>query len=901
MFSRLVASVLLVLHNFDPTHGEIRSQCYYNNSAKNIVDCSSWRSLSLVMLENDDSAANSLEQYKKFTRTVIGGCGQENGFRLYAPALFDDLTCRMYHIGDTDQISLIDDLVLPEVYNPFPSDPGTYFVRLLGNASDCSTKMDSMRGEALYFFFDSDCSYLTAYSLPITSLISNIMKNGFYVKILWYNNGETKDACMSETFPLCINGSMCEVKRYRNDDELAREYSNSLLPCKRAVTIKQNDKLFIILGCVFGSIALISIIVLALYCFRLNRQRRIAEEIAALKMKTDYSAFSNHYTNLKKLAKINKYDDWEVPRYELVIMETEILGRGAFGMVNKGILKGRIPLLNFYPTMRLETKTDGACEVAVKRLPPYSDDSNRLDAFHEITFMKTLGFHPHVLCMLGCVSDPVDPIIIVEYCSNGDLLHYLRSHRSDFKDEITEANITSTRLDMKCLLSFAWQICDGLDYMSSKNFIHRDIAARNVLLTGSLVAKIGDFGLCRHTEDAQYTSKGGRLPFKWMAPEAITLYEFTIKTDVWAYAVLLHEIYTLGDTPYHNVQPADMSKYLLDGNRLEQPERCPDEIYSIMKDCWDSNPNKRPIFSEIRSCLAVMLHVNDDYYGYLTMEQRTSSMNSGATHCTIDYENIPVLVKFLDRDLNQTSEDSVERPLENEIAEETESASDDSVSNSSDSSRTKHLESLSGPRKRREQCKKQLLSGWMAGEGLSFVLVLWLVFCANAVFIDLNCTYVIRNMPKYAWNAVNCENRYSDAACESIYPADIEVDSTVARPSQCYSIGGEINDELKRIAILTCPKTCGYCCMTSEYYCRNAAYPRVKCEMVSRRQCEDPVWMPILAEDCPNICGFCTAGGCVDKAVECENDPSICRNQKMQAFVQENLCLVRVALVFAET
>ncbi|VDO08872.1 unnamed protein product [Haemonchus placei] len=76
--------------------------------------------------------------------------------------------------------------------------------------------------------------------------------------------------------------------------------------------------------------------------------------------------------------------------------------------------------------------------------------------------------------------------------------------------------------------------------------------------------------------------------------------------------------------------------------------------------------------------------------------------------------------------------------------------------------------------------------------------------------------------------------------------------------------------------------------MTPEYKCKNKDFPRVKCSTVTPAQCRDPSWRPILAEDCPNVCGFCLEGGCVDTVIECENDPAICRNVDMQDFVKKN-------------
>ncbi|CAB3400725.1 unnamed protein product [Caenorhabditis bovis] len=335
-------------------------------------------------------------------------------------------------------------------------------------------------------------------------------------------------------------------------------------------------------------------------------------------------ATANNYTDMQDLANINNKDVWEIDSKNLLVQEECLLGNGAFANVFKGVLKGKAPLLVVNNSLKLviESERDGHYEVAVKKMPPHADDQNRLDFFHEIEFMKRLGHHPHVISMLGCVSNTYDPMIVVEYCERGDLLKFLRLHKEHIILNKTEqcpidADIC---LRIKDLVSIAWQIADGMAYLSSKNFIHRDLAARNVLLTKSLTAKISDFGLCRCMDSSLYTAKGGRLPIKWMSIEALKFYEFSIKSDVWSYGVLLFEIFSLGDIPYPTVQQMELLDHLLKGNRLPQPQKCPNEIFEMMKTCWEEKPEKRPDFNDIRTELTGLLNLDDESYGYLNLE-----------------------------------------------------------------------------------------------------------------------------------------------------------------------------------------------------------------------------------------------------------------------------------------
>ncbi|CAG9855416.1 unnamed protein product [Phyllotreta striolata] len=293
--------------------------------------------------------------------------------------------------------------------------------------------------------------------------------------------------------------------------------------------------------------------------------------------------------------------DWEIPRDLLVLGKN--LGEGAFGRVVKAEASNIV-------------KPGSKSVVAVKMLKEGHTDNEMMDLVSEMEMMKMIGKHMNIINLLGCCTQGGPLFVIVEYAPFGNLRDFLRQHRPSSGYELAVGE--KKTLTQKDLVSFAYQVARGMEYLASRRCIHRDLAARNVLVSDDYVLKIADFGLARdiHCSDYYRKTTDGRLPVKWMAPEALFHRMYTTQSDVWSYGILLWEIMTLGGTPYPSVPSVEkLFQLLRNGHRMEKPPCCSLEIYMLMRECWSYQPNERPVFAELVEDLdrILMITANEEY------------------------------------------------------------------------------------------------------------------------------------------------------------------------------------------------------------------------------------------------------------------------------------------------
>uniref|UniRef100_A0A8C8HH31 Receptor protein-tyrosine kinase n=1 Tax=Oncorhynchus tshawytscha TaxID=74940 RepID=A0A8C8HH31_ONCTS len=253
------------------------------------------------------------------------------------------------------------------------------------------------------------------------------------------------------------------------------------------------------------------------------------------------------------------------------LRKIKLLGTGVFGSIHKGIW--------------IPEGDSVKIPVAIKTI----HDRTGRQTFHEITdHMLAMGSldHQYIVRLLG-VCPGASLQLVTQLSTQGSLLEHIRHYRDS--------------LDPQRLLNWCVQIAKGMYYLEEHRMVHRNLAARNVLLKSDYIVQISDYGIADllYPDDKKYFYNEVKTPIKWMALESILFRRYTHQSDVWSYGVTVWEMMSYGAEPYSTMRPQEVPDLLEKGERLSQPHICTIDVYMVMVKCWMIDENVRPTFKEL--------------------------------------------------------------------------------------------------------------------------------------------------------------------------------------------------------------------------------------------------------------------------------------------------------------
>ena len=250
--------------------------------------------------------------------------------------------------------------------------------------------------------------------------------------------------------------------------------------------------------------------------------------------------------------------------FQELTLEMSPIGSGVGGVVRRGVWRG--------------------APVAVKMVVcPPNDEQMRQCFVQECSILASVTNHPHVIKFIGCSTQLPHLFLVSQYCENLSLLDYLVKKQ--------------TAVDLPTLVRMMKETASGLLHLHAENIIHRDIAARNILVDAQLHCYVTDFGMSRVKEISRSYGKTRSVygPVKWMAPECFSLKRYSSHTDVWSFGVLMFEMLTRQE-PYGDLDILDIAvgiksqqlRPVLDNTLFPKP------LCDLAATCWEYDPAHRP-------------------------------------------------------------------------------------------------------------------------------------------------------------------------------------------------------------------------------------------------------------------------------------------------------------------
>lgn len=297
--------------------------------------------------------------------------------------------------------------------------------------------------------------------------------------------------------------------------------------------------------------------------------------------------FQHHRLACKiRLARPLKRPPWQLRHSQVRYDDSGKLGSGNFCIVYKG---------------KLLRKDGEPRDVAIKVSKDTGKESAALMETRNLLFAEArimMNYkHLNVIMLYGLACDLPPFMVCMEFCAGGSLEDALKKFGKDMDE-----------FERQILLIDAAR---GMRYLHYQKCVHRDLASRNCLISSEGFVKIADFGLSKTLEKNQTAFKEAlkEAPLAWLAPECIQREsEFSSKTDVWAFGVVIFEVYNNGAKLFDGEEDTAIIRKIKRANMPSIDNRTKlASMQAVLSSIWTRKPDDRPDFQKVLEQLVAAL------------------------------------------------------------------------------------------------------------------------------------------------------------------------------------------------------------------------------------------------------------------------------------------------------
>ncbi|EDV35802.1 uncharacterized protein Dana_GF12649 [Drosophila ananassae] len=244
--------------------------------------------------------------------------------------------------------------------------------------------------------------------------------------------------------------------------------------------------------------------------------------------------------------------------------------------------------------------------VLVKALNKVKDEQACQEFRRQLDLLRGIS-HKGVVRLFGLCREKDPHYMVLEYTDWGDLKQFLLATAGKVNTASAAATSSPPPLTTSQVLAVAYQIARGMDAIYRARFTHRDLATRNCVISSEFIVKVSYPALCKDKYSREYHKhRNTLLPIRWLAPECIQEDEYTTKSDIFAYGVVVWELFNQATKLPHEELTNEQVIQKSQAGTLEWTvaESTPDSLREILLSCWVSNPKERPSFSQLGAALS---------------------------------------------------------------------------------------------------------------------------------------------------------------------------------------------------------------------------------------------------------------------------------------------------------